>query len=164
MNAATERARQRRAQGRCTNCGCDITALVDWSGARCPECRERRNAAVQQYRNSAKGRAQARKAAARYFARNQEKVRDRMRALYERRKLQGVCVTCAVPWTDSNKCPTCSAEEAAAKRRYYQSRRQRFDEAGLCTHCGGQRDRDGKWCTACHGYLKTVKQRIKEAA
>lgn len=39
----------------------------------------------------------------------------------------------------------------------------RWDTAGLCTNCGGERDRPGKrLCSACHAYQLRSKQILRD--
>ena len=120
--AAWFRARRARLreEGRCTRCGCDLTALVDWSHLRCPECVEATTERQRRYRDRAGVRARVAEAARGYRQRHAEEARDRSRRRYQRRKNLGLCTWCGAPCADdAQKCERCLERHRSAARAYW---------------------------------------------
>jgi hypothetical protein len=151
-----------RAQGRCTKCRCDITALVGWSGVRCPECREENRERLRRDWNTKAGRARRLRWSRKRYQRRAEDMREAARKRREEHKLAGLCVWCKEPaCEDCNLCVACRDMQRESARKSVEKRRQALIAAGLCSRCGGDRDRESQVCSKCRAYLTNLTRHKK---
>lgn len=101
-------------------------------------------------------------------------------ARYERRKLAGLCVDCEAGLdedADSVRCVECKERQLESQTRYLKTdkgktafntrlstKRAAWRQAGLCTRCGGDRDRDGVLCETCCHKLKCIRHGVSTIA
>lgn len=95
---------------------------------------------------------------------------------YLHRKLHRLCVDCEAGLpedADSVRCVECKERQLGSQTRYLKTdkgreafntrlvtKRATWRASGLCTRCGGARDRDGKLCTVCLHKLKCIRHGV----
>lgn len=120
LEVKRERAKRRmdrfRAEGRCSRCGAQ---MGDDKHATCEKCRQ-------------------------YSQKYTDKGNERLKLIYESRKMRGLCVRCGSGWVQAGRslCPKCLELSKQENKRYDpdgQKRRDRVAKrraAGLCIDCG----------------------------
>lgn len=69
----------------------------------------------------------------------------------ERRVKAGVCVSCSMPARENRReCAACAVRHASGRRVSIERRRRERSVMGLCSQCGGEREREDRaWCSKC---------------
>lgn len=144
MRTEAEKAKRRQlradrlAWGRCTGCG---GKREDERYRMCTACREKTRVASIR---------------AREHDGYNERARERMRALYGKRKAAGVCIYCGgVPEQGKTMCAACIARD----RELRIAREKRYALAGRCIKCGRTHEGDTLTCRAC---LQKLEERNKK--
>jgi hypothetical protein len=151
-----EKYRQRKADGKCTSCGCKL--LPEWRRL-CPECKARLDAAGAAYERSPKGQARKLVAVRAWRARQAGVLAAARRDEYATHRRLGLCVRCDADATNGVHCTAHLEVSRRSSRASLRKKRRQFRKERRCMRCGGERAKGRRQCERC---LEDGRKRIAE--